>query len=168
MLKWAIGLALAATVMGCSAPAQVAPAANATATPIPATATPPELNVQSVVAHFKAAGLPLGNVVELTAENDPNKLLGRPKQYVAKAFWVDARLGAAPANVTMDAGGSVELFGATEDMAARKAYIEAIAAAPLFAEYTYGRGRVLIRLPKAMTPGQAQDYEKALNSLKGA
>lgn len=130
----------------------------------PATAKAP--TPDSVLAAFKAAGLPIAETVIWTADSDPDKLLGRPNQYVASASWHDSRLPFSEGFST-DSGGTVEIFASEADLKTRRDYIEAIAKAPLIGghRYTFARDRVLLRVSGALTPDQAAEYERALATL---
>ena len=131
----------------------------------PATPTPTPATAETVIAQLKAAGLPVGEVVMYTAETDQNTLLGRPNQYVSKATFRDTRLpNTDPIEVT--SGGSVETFATEADMLARKTYIEGIARSPLFAEYDYGQGTILLRLSHTLTPDQATAYQRAFATVR--
>ena len=140
-------LALAAGALLTVACGSPAPTARAAATP------------ESVIAHLKAAGLPISKPVIYTAETDTNKLLGRPNQYTAKANWHDDR---APDG---DDGTTVEIFATDADRKTRQDYVAAIAKTPIFAEYAYSRGLVLLRVSGKLTPDQAAEYERALQTL---
>ena len=98
-----------------------------------------------------------------TADNDPNKLLGRPHQYVSKANWHDTRIDSA--NFDVNGGGSIETFSNTADLNSRVRYVSAITqGAAIFAEYEYSSasGLFFLRLSHLLTPTQAMDYITAL------
>jgi hypothetical protein len=117
-------------------------------------------NPAQVITALRHARLPIGRVQYYTASSDPNKLLGRPSQYTGKANFKDRRLKAAGFDV--DNGGSVETFANKEDARRRFDYVRAIAKSPLFAEYDYLEGVVLLRVSSDLTPAQARAYERAL------
>lgn len=109
----------------------------------------------------------LGTVV--TAENDPNKLLGRPQQYTSKVTFTDSRIAAADVEgLDKDdslRGGAVEVFGSEGDAKARSEYIQSVTKKlPSLAEYHYQDGPVLVRVSHYLTPKQAADYKAALGS----
>ena len=131
----------------------------------PVPTAPP--TVQGVLLALKQAGLPIGEIAVLTVENDPNQLLGRPKQYIAKGYWVDTRLPTQETLEDMDAGGTIEIFANEEDLEARKAYIAILMEIPLFSQYIFAEGLVLLRLLNELTPQQAIEYEKALGTAYG-
>jgi hypothetical protein len=91
--------------------------------------------------------------VAYTSSNDPDRLLGRPGQYVGKVVFVDTRI--APA------GGSLEVFRNSADVAARVAHLRQ-AAQP--GEYLYTSGSTLLRLSTALPPEAAEDYATALGA----
>jgi hypothetical protein len=112
-----------------------------------------------MVEAFRRAGLPVRDVVIYTEDNDPNSLLGRPNQYVAKASWKDARVDVSGESGT-DTGGTVEVFANRQDMEARKKYVETVSrGTPLLAEYTFAHNNALLRLTRELTPKQAKQYE---------
>jgi hypothetical protein len=119
---------------------------------------------EQVMAHLKSAGLPITSELIFTAENEPNQLLGRPRQYTAKGAWKDSRIR-AEGDPGLSTGGSVEIFANEGDRKSRQDYIATVATSPLLAEYAYAKGVVLVRVSKGLTPAQASDYEKAVASL---
>ena len=144
----------AVLALGCSTPgrAQEAPAPTA----------------ESVIAHLKAAGLPIAEEVIYTAETDTNQLLGRPGQYIAKAAWRDTRVTGvwATDEVSTMSGGGVEVFANEAERITRQDYLIEVSRMPLLGgQYNYGKGTVLVRVARALTPDQAADYERALAAL---
>ncbi|MFF8533234.1 hypothetical protein ACF07B_14940 [Streptomyces sp. NPDC015532] len=106
----------------------------------------------------------------VTAENDPNHLLGRPGEYTSKVTfsdsWVQASqvTGADPGAV--ERGGAVELFADASDARARAEYLRGIAkSSPALDEYDYVHGSVLVRVSRYLTPKQAAQYEAAAAGL---
>lgn len=132
-----------------------------TSTPPPPTAAPQASRAENAVKAFQAAGLPIVDVVVYTAETDPNKLLGRPHQYIAKVSWKDTRL-TTPS--VASPGGSIEVFANTEDLQARKQYVESFSA--IFPEYSYVNGLMLFHLSSDLTPDQAKVYEDVFMKLR--
>ncbi|MDI6712700.1 MAG: hypothetical protein QMD96_05620 [Anaerosomatales bacterium] len=122
------------------------------------------MSAVQVVEALKAAGLPIGKVIVYNAENDPNKLLGRPGQYTEKVSWEDARL--EQVDPEDPEGGTVEVFARPEDLAARRSYLEQVTkAAPMFQQYMFEAGNVLMRVSFDLTPDQAKQYEAVLQGL---
>lgn len=106
----------------------------------------------------------------VTADNDPNHLLGRPNQYTSKITFTDSRIKAddiaGSEKGSVEQGGSIEVFANEADAKARADYIKAITkSAPMFAEYDYLSGTVLIRVSHYLTPAQAADYKTAAANL---
>jgi hypothetical protein len=130
--------------------------------------TGPPPSTKSVLSKLKASDLPIGKVDNYTASSDPNKLLGRPDQYVGKANFRDRRLkdDTLPGIDTTE-GGSVEVFADEDTAKTREEYVKAIGETPAFAEYGYREGRVLLRLGNELTPNQAAKYEDALRKAGG-
>lgn len=122
------------------------------------------LTASAVVADLKSRGVPIGESVDLTAESDANNLLGRPNGYLSKTTFIDGRLARAETEkLSADDGGTVEVFSDADGARRRKAYIDALGkGAPVFGEYNYLRGPVLVRVSRRLTPDQARTYEAAL------
>ena len=154
-------------LLGCSGASTSAPLPAATR-PAAATATPftSTLTGDVVVRRLKAAGMPITKVAVFTVASDPHGLSGHPGEYVSKAVFQDGRLGAAD-EVSIDSGGSIEIYATAADAEDRKADIERIAqASSLFSEYDFTSGIVLLRLSHALSPDQAAEYQKALATIR--
>lgn len=178
MNRAAITAAAAAAVIllaGCStatstpkaAPGGPASASSQAAAPGPSKAAADAAGAFATIA----AAVPsakLGGTV--TAENDPNHLLGRPHQYTSKITFTDSRIptadteGVQPGDVGL--GGSIETFPNAADAKTRHDYIQAATSTiPALTEYGYVHGSTLIRVSHLLTPTQAADYEKAAAKL---
>ena len=130
------------------------------------TGAPP--SADTIALKLKGQGLPIRQVQLYTQENDPNKLLGRPGQYVGKANFRDRRAeNDRLKGLDVSEGGSIEVFESEEDAERRTTYIEGIAKSGVgpFAEYDYRRGRVLLRVAGNLTPKQAREYEAAFKKV---
>ncbi|MGW3159441.1 hypothetical protein [Streptomyces sp. NPDC001089] len=106
----------------------------------------------------------------VTAENDPNKLLGRPNQYTSKITFTDSRISADDVTGTdkgdVSRGGAIEAFGSPADATARAKYIQAVTKGmPALSEYDYVHGTIVVRVSHYLTPKQAAAYESATNGL---
>jgi len=129
--------------------------------------TSPPPSAADTVQQLKAQGVPISKVETYTEENDPNKLQGRPGQYVGKANFRDRRaeddgLG----GLDVSEGGSIEVFASEGDAEERTAYVKAIGeTGGPFAEYDYQSGQVLLRVAGNLTPKQAREYEAALGKV---
>ncbi|MET7745495.1 hypothetical protein [Streptomyces sp. NPDC005385] len=106
----------------------------------------------------------------VTAENDPNALLGRPHQYTSKITFSDRRIsgdnvvGADKGDVSR--GGAIEVFGTAADATARAKYIQSVTKSmSALAEYDYVHGTVLVRVSHYLTPKQADAYKLATSEL---
>lgn len=125
-------------------------------------------NARTIAAKLKAERLPIRKVAAYTEENDPNKLLGRPGQYIGKANFRDRRAESDGAKgLDVSEGGSIEVFASEDDAEKRTAYVESIGKSGVgpFAEYDYRRGQVLLRVAGNLTPKQARQYERALETV---
>ncbi|MFE5582577.1 hypothetical protein [Kitasatospora sp. NPDC056531] len=143
-----------------TAAASAAGTAAATGSP---KAAPPAAgqDAAAIAAKIKKVVHTAATTTNITAADDPNKLLGRPHQYTSATVITDSRIEDANAKGA-DRGATVEVFATAEDAKARAAYIEAIGKAqPIFAEYDFLHGTVLVRVAKALTPDQAAEYDKA-------
>ncbi|MGW3629323.1 hypothetical protein ACWD7F_04035 [Streptomyces sp. NPDC005122] len=106
----------------------------------------------------------------VTAENDPNKLLGRPNQYTSKITFTDSQISADDVTGTdkgdVSRGGAIEAFSSPTDATARAKYIQAVTKGmPALSEYDYVHGTVVVRVSHYLTPKQASAYESAANGL---
>jgi len=130
----------------------------------PTTAAQIQLTAAQVVEGLRAAGLPIGAVEVFDEATDPNQKLGRPGQYVSKASFADARIGTEVDGV--DGGGDVESFDEAEALTSRADYLKELAEQPLIGGwYQYTAGNVILRIPFALTPDQAEEYNTVLQGL---
>lgn len=131
------------------------------------------VKVEDVVAAFKGAGLPLGEVIIQTAETDPNERLGRPGEYIGSAQFEDTRIEQPEPMSELEfdepdlpVGGVIEMFENNKDLQARKQYLEQVyEAMPLIKQYMYASELGLLRLEFSLTPDQAKEYETVFMSL---
>lgn len=101
-----------------------------------------------------------------TASTDPNDLLGRPGGYASKSDFTDDR--AKPdLDDEVQKGGSVEVYDDPAEAEERGKYIaDTLGKMKIFGtEYHYLKGGILLRVSGELTPGQAAEYEAALNKL---
>lgn len=107
-----------------------------------------------------------------TAADDPNHMLGRPNGYISKIAFTDDRVPASaldfqPADAVAR-GGSVEVYPDADGAKKRSEYLQGIGkATPLFGEYDYTSGSVLVRVSTVLTPDQAKEYEAATKKVTG-
>lgn len=109
----------------------------------------------------------------VTAQNDPNKLLGTPNAYISKTEFVDTRLDQGVDVVGgVPAGGTVEVFADEAKAKARLEYLrgaaKAASADAAAAEYDFISGPILLRVSHNLNPGQATVYQTALDKITGA
>ncbi|MEU2778731.1 hypothetical protein ABZ646_39160, partial [Streptomyces sp. NPDC007162] len=81
----------------------------------------------------------------VTADNDPNHLLGRPNQYTSKITFDDTRISADDVSGTdkgdVERGGAIEVFGSPADVQARAKYIQSVTKSmPMLTEYVADLG----------------------------
>ena len=117
----------------------------------------------------------VGALYVFDQEDDPNKQLGRPNQYVSKISWADERIDPHDfseeneeeindLDPTEYKGGTIEGFKNVADLKRRYTYIKNITLnAPMLNQYMYKKGLFLMRLDKDFTPSQAKKYEKEFN-----
>ncbi|MFF4903086.1 hypothetical protein [Streptomyces sp. NPDC001068] len=106
----------------------------------------------------------------VTAENDPNHLLGRPNQYTSKITFTDTRIKTSDVEGSdkgdVDRGGAIEVFADGAGAQARAEYIQTVTKSmPALSEYDYVHGTVLVRVSHYLTPTQAAGYKTAANGL---
>lgn len=106
----------------------------------------------------------------VTAANDKNHLLGRPHQYTSAVKFKDSRVKGddivAADQYDVSWGGGIEVFDSNGDAEARAKYIQAVTKdLPMFGEYDYVHGKVLIRVSHYLTPAQAAEYDTAAARL---
>lgn len=119
----------------------------------------------------------VGAVYPFNENDDPNRQLGRPNQYISKISWADTRIDPHDfsdenedvindLNPTEFKGGTIEEFKNLADLNRRYTYIKNITLnAPILNQYMYKKGLFLMRLDKDFTPTQAKDYEKEFNRV---
>jgi hypothetical protein len=138
-----------------------------------ASATPDPTQGLVLIQKFKDAGIPIGEAINLSAENDPNQLLGRPGQYVNKWRFEDERISRLPPGdmtyaqlveeLDVDDGGTVEVFNNAEEAKRRAEYVQSITMSiPFLNEYSWQVEEIFLRVGKGLTPAQAADYERVL------
>ncbi|NFR85814.1 hypothetical protein FDF26_11380 [Clostridium botulinum] len=125
-----------------------------------------KMTANDIIGELKSAGFPINKVIITTAENDVNKLLGRPNQYTSKINFSDSRLEQYDED-NNPVGGTIEVFDNKEDAKSRKDYVETIEKkVSAFSQYIYLYKNILVRLDHDLTPDQAKVYENAFNKLQ--
>jgi hypothetical protein len=121
----------------------------------------------SIALKLKGQGLPIRQIKVYSEDDDPNKLLGRPGQYIGKANFRDSRADDDRVRgLDVSQGGSIEVFASEGDARERADYVEEIARSGggLFA-YDYLREKVLLRVAGSLTPTEAREYQAALKKI---
>ncbi|MFF7142260.1 hypothetical protein ACFZB5_13560 [Streptomyces nodosus] len=155
--------ALIAALTACSSTSASDTDGNAGPTTKPITASTAFTQISGKVTAATLSGT-------VTADNDPNHLLGRPNQYTSKVTFTDSRIKASDVEGTekgdVERGGAIEAFANAEDAKARAEYIQSVTKSmPALAEYDYVHGNVLVRVSHYLPPAQAAEYKTATNEL---
>lgn len=171
----ATGLLIAATLTACSGSSGSSdkPAVDASSTgPVTGiktiTGSKPTAATAWTAIH---AAVPSSKfTLTVTEANDGNHLLGRPHQYTSAMKFSDSRVKASDVEGSekddVSRGGGIEVFANHADAQARADYIQAIVkASPIFAEYDYVAGNVVVRVSHYLSPTQAAGYKTAANKL---
>lgn len=124
---------------------------------------------EDYVKAFVAAGLPVGDYIVYTEENDVNNRLGRPGEYYSKVNFADTRMEQFdPENPQ---GGTVEVFHTPEDMMRRRDYVQSVLEnTPMLGNQYFfesADGLALLRLEYDLTPTQAAEYEAVMKAMHG-
>lgn len=130
-----------------------------------ATAEPRTKETEPIIdAFIDSEEIDLLDWTYLDEETDPNHLLGRPNQYIAKVIFWDSKIGEPEHN---EASGTVEIFRNERDLLDRMRYIEEMGRRlPMVLQYQVRKGRALLRLDKRFTPADVERYKRALKTIK--
>jgi len=129
----------------------------------PAIARP---TAEQIAGELAKSGLPVTDVVAVTAATDGNKLLGRPGYYVSKADFEDSRHLPTAENFSAPRSNHIEVFLTEADAQRRAAYVTNIArSTPMFFQYVIRRKTIVIRLKGDLLPDEAKGYEAALAKI---
>jgi hypothetical protein len=161
--------ALAALTAGCNQPTP-SPAGHtsapiaAPAKPAPAAAARTAANVLDELSADETLGITRGLVQD--ALSDPNNLLGRPGQYLSRASF-DLPGGDRTADPGLiDRGGVIEVFLDSADAQTRAHYLDVVTKMmPIFAEYDYLAGPILVRVAGSVSPADAARIGTAVRSI---
>ena len=170
----ATGLLLAATLTACGGSSSSSDKAADASSTGPVTGIKTITGTKPTAATAWAAihkAVPASRfTLTVTEANDGNHLLGRPHQYTSAMKFSDSRVKASDVegdekdDVTR--GGGIEVFANHSHAQARADYIQAIVkASPMFAEYDYVSGNVVIRVSHYLSPTQAAEYKTAASKL---
>ncbi|RIJ52221.1 hypothetical protein DZG00_05730 [Clavibacter lycopersici] len=123
----------------------------------------------SAIASAIKAGVPTsGDIVQITEDNDPNNVIGRPTGYADAATLYDSRVSCD--ELGAECGASIEIWGDPAAAQARMDYIQEILGSTtvLGTEYDYVRGNAIIRVTGELKPSEAAEYEAAIDGYLGA
>lgn len=127
--------------------------------------------VLTVAVRAAAARLPLVDITTSTAADDPNGLLGQPRQYVARVAWRDRRVRPERRpgeTIGVETGGSLERFASAADLQDRKQTLEATLGLLISSEVLFAHGLVLLRLPSTLSEQDAAEVDRVLLDGLGA
>jgi hypothetical protein len=143
-----------------SAAAEPSPTTALTPTPTP---EPVDTSASAIASAIKAAVASSGDIVQITEDNDPNNVIGRPTGYVDAATLYDSRVSCD--ELGAECGASVEIWGDPAAAQARMDYIQGILGSTtvLGTEYDYVRGNAIIRVTGELKPSEAAEYEAAID-----
>ncbi|HZQ37041.1 MAG TPA: hypothetical protein VFD32_14010 [Dehalococcoidia bacterium] len=128
---------------------------------------PVAINAQQVVQAFQRRGIPIGQVQNLSADDDPEHLLGTAGGYTSKSVFADSRI-ANGASASLQAGGAVEFFADPRAAQRRFARLQAAQKGSAQPEWLFHDGDVVVRLSPALKADQASEYEiSARQALAG-
>jgi hypothetical protein len=120
-------------------------------------------SAEDVAVALSKAGLPVSNIEVFTPKTDPNRLMGRPGQYISKVSFTDTNY---PENDLGKIDQTIETFPTTAAAKTRRDYIDRVTRnTPFLLQYQFLRGRVLLRLDKELSPDDAKEYEAALTEI---
>lgn len=155
-MKYFLLLTLAALVFvsGCQPPQQnMNSQTNANANANKPAAKADVLKVNDVIKAFQAANMPLNQLEYFNAGSDPDKLLGKPNQYIEKVIW----------QTKAGMGHNVEVFANDADLQARKKLVETDKKTA--GDFLITHKNVLLRIHKEMVPVTVARFEQTLKAL---
>ena len=149
-------------VTGCSSEASDVSAPAESSAVSGTSSTQPAATTNEVAKAIQAKIPQATKVVEITEENDPNNLFGRPTGYSQATMIVDKRAD-CDAGLGVDCGAVIELWPSEAAANKRKAYIQSILEdSPIFgSEYDTVNGPMLLRVTGNLKPSAAKAYEQA-------
>jgi len=178
--KQAIGavlvIALASGLAACSSPSNSGTTVTtfstanspSTTAPAPSTTAPAPITATSAAAKMISSGVPATIAFTYTAENDPNKKIGRMGGYTSKVSMQDSRLpkvgdflGEAS---SIDGGAAIECYPDSSGANARYQELMGYSGTFLGDGYDYVSGTCFLRLTKDLTPTQASQYQSAFET----
>ena len=155
---------------GTSAATSTAPSATSTTPPTTSpSSTVPGSDATTVANAMIASGVPATIAFTYTAENDPNKLLGRQGGYTSKVSLQDSRLPKvtdflSESASSTDGGAAIECYPDSSGAQDRYQELKGFQGGILGDGYDYVSGSCVLRLSKDLTPTQASQYQKAFEA----
>lgn len=117
----------------------------------------PEAAADDVAEKIEEGVSSIKKAVEITEDNDPNDLIGRPGGYDAATVFYDSRVECT--ELSVGCGATLEVYGTDEEADERADYIGSMGA---FADqYVYTDGKLVLRVAGALKPSEAEEYEDA-------
>lgn len=154
--------------VACGAPEQKQSDSNdtmVTATTATEAIKPDPVTAQSVAESIRATIPQVTELIEITEDNDPNNLMGRPNGYVEATVLVDSRLPKCN-TLGADCGAMIEQWPDQAAAQSRADYIQAMRREmPMLGqEWDTVKGDLLLRVTGALKPSEAKAYESAFTS----
>ncbi len=161
-LTLALPLALC---LACGAPEEErsdSTSASTAGTTVAEAVQPPPATAHSVAESIKAKIPEVAELIEITEDSDPNKLIGRPNGYVAASVLVDSRLPRC-ADLGADCGAMIEQWPDQAAAQSRADYIQSmLKSMPMLGqEWNTVKGGMLLRVAGDLKPSEARTYETA-------
>lgn len=164
VLKPALALVLLLCV-ACGAPEQIGSGVSDTSavtTTAPLVVQPPPATARSVAESIRGTIPEAVELIQVTEDNDPNNLIGRPNGYVAASVLVDSRLPRCE-TPGADCGAMIEQWPDQAAAQRRADYIQAmLREMPMLGqEWNTVKGALLLRVAGELKPSEAKAYESA-------
>jgi hypothetical protein len=133
---------------------------SAATTTAPAVMQPPPATAQSVAESIRGTIPEAVELIQVTEDNDPNNLIGRPNGYVAASVLVDSRLPRCE-TPGADCGAMIEQWPDQAAAQRRADYIQAmLREMPMLGEeWNTIKGGLLLRVAGELNPSEAQAYD---------
>ncbi|MGQ9407383.1 hypothetical protein [Mycolicibacterium gilvum] len=126
---------------------------------------PPPATAHSVAASIQATIPEAIELIEITEDNDPNNLIGRPNGYVAASALVDSRLPRCD-TPGADCGAMIEQWPDQRSAQERSDYIQSmLREMPMLGqEWNTVKEGLLLRVDGDLRPSEAKAYEMAFEA----
>jgi len=148
-----LGMLLCLCLVGCSSTATITT----------------KLAAAQICEQMQKDGLPITHVFAYMADNDTNKLLGKPNQYTSKVSFVDNRYSGDYDEASKESDfeaagfsyiGTIEVFDNKDDMQKRYDYVNGfIKQGGIWVQYIYNTDTAILRLDTDLTSDQAKEYQ---------